>query len=93
METSYAERGYHVSISASKDNLHSIVQFFDDEKFYFEDMLCVDYKDYLEVVYFFNNYGFLCRVKVAIKVDPDESARAHHVRHIRGRSLVREGDP
>ena len=69
-EASYAERGYHISISASKETLQNIVQFFDDEKFYFEDMLCVDYKDYLEVVYFFNNYRFLCRVKVALKVDP-----------------------
>ena len=69
-ESSYAERGYHISISASKDNLRNIVQFFDDEKFYLEDMLCVDYKDYLEVLYFFNNHRFLCRVKVAIKVDP-----------------------
>src|ERR1035437_5958629 len=69
-ESSYAERGYHISISASMDNLRSVVQFFDDEKFYLEDMLCVDYKDYLEVLYFFNNHRFLCRVKVAIKVDP-----------------------
>ena len=53
-----------------KRHLQNIVQFFDDEKFYFEDMLCVDYKDYLEVVYFFNNFRFLCRAKVALKVDP-----------------------
>ncbi len=70
-EIAYSERGYHVSVSASKDNLRNIVQFFDDEKFYLEDMLCVDYKEYLEVLYFFNSYQSPCRVKVALKVDPD----------------------
>ncbi len=70
-ETAYAEKGYHISIPASKEDIHTVVQFFDDEKFYLEDMLCVDYKDYLEVLYFFNNHHFLCRVKVAVKVDPE----------------------
>ncbi|MDR2017768.1 MAG: NADH-quinone oxidoreductase subunit D [Syntrophobacterales bacterium] len=69
-EVSYEERGYHISVAASKETLHNVIKFFDDRKFYFEDMLCVDYKDYLEVVYFFNNYRFLCRVKVTLKVDP-----------------------
>ena len=70
-ESSYEERGYNISILASKETLYNIAKFFDDEKFYFEDMLCVDYKDYLEVVYFFGKYRALCRVKVALKVDPE----------------------
>ncbi len=69
-EASYAERGYHITIAADKNAILKIARFLDDEKFYLEDLLGVDYKEYLEVVYFFNNHSFLCRIKVAVKVDP-----------------------
>jgi NADH-quinone oxidoreductase subunit D len=71
-ETSYAERGYHLAIDAQKENIVAVVEFFDGKGFYLADLCCVDYVDYLELVYFFNNHKELCRVKVALKVEPDK---------------------
>jgi len=36
--------------------------------FFLEDLCCVDHVEYLELVYFFNNYQYLCRAKVTLKV-------------------------
>jgi NADH-quinone oxidoreductase subunit D len=72
-ETNYAERGYHLAIEATDGkNLLSIVRFFDGKGFYLVDLCCVDYVDYLELVYFFNNHKQLCRVKVTCKIDPEK---------------------
>ncbi len=70
-ETSYAQSGYHAAVEAQKKNLVSVVEFFDGKGFYLVDLCCVDYVDYLELVYFFNTHRQLCRVKVTLKVDPE----------------------
>ncbi len=70
---SYGQRGYHITIGATKQNLTRIVRFFDDRSFYIEDMCCIDWKDHLEVVYFFNNHDYLCRCKVAVRTDPADA--------------------
>ncbi len=71
-EISYAERGYHLAIEAQKENIVSIAEFFDKKGFYLADLCCVDYVEYLELVYFYNNHKELCRVKVTLKVEPDK---------------------
>jgi NADH-quinone oxidoreductase subunit D len=71
-ETSYDERGYHLAIEAQKGNLVGVVEFFDGKAFYLADLCCVDYVEYLELVYFFNNHRELCRVKVTLRVEPDK---------------------
>jgi NADH-quinone oxidoreductase subunit D len=68
-EATYEQNGYHLSVEAQKANIPEVVKFFKDKGFYLVDLFCVDYVDYLELVYFFNKYNELCRVKVAVKVD------------------------
>jgi len=71
-EISYAEKGYHLSIGMDKESLVKATDYFDRKGFYLEDLLCVDYVEYLELVYFFNTYQTLCRVKVSIKLDSEK---------------------
>jgi NADH-quinone oxidoreductase subunit D len=70
-EASYGERGYHLSVNAAKDTIVPLVKWFEGHAFYIEDMCCVDYLEYLEIVYFFNTYASPSRVKVTIKVEAD----------------------
>jgi NADH:ubiquinone oxidoreductase subunit C len=72
-EASYEQNGYHLTVDAQKGNILDIAGFFKGRAFYLEDMCCVDYLDYLEIVYFFNRYIELCRVKVTLKIEPDKS--------------------
>jgi len=72
-EASYEQNGYHLTVDAQKGNILDIAGFFKSRAFYLEDMCCVDYLDYLEIVYFFNKYIELCRVKVTLKIEPDKS--------------------
>ena len=55
-EASYEQNGYHLTVDAQKGNILDIAGFFKSRAFYLEDMCCVDYVDYLEIVYFFNRY-------------------------------------
>jgi NADH-quinone oxidoreductase subunit D len=71
-ETSYEEKGYHLAIEARSGDLVSIVMFFYGKGFYLADLCCVDYVDYLELVYFFNHHQQLCRVKMTFKLEPDK---------------------
>ncbi len=71
-EITYAEKGYHLAIEASRNNLIPVVSFFSGKGFYLADLFCVDYVDYLELIYLFNNHGQLCRVKVSLKLEPDK---------------------
>ena len=68
-DASYEQSGYHLSVDVQTGNIPDSVKFFKDKAFYLEDLFCVDYIDYLELVYFFNRYEELCRVKVTSKVD------------------------
>jgi len=68
-EVSYERNGYHLSVEAKNGNNPEIAKFLKDRVFYLEDLFCVDYIDYLELVYFFNRYKELCRIKVTLKVD------------------------
>jgi NADH-quinone oxidoreductase subunit D len=72
IETAYVERGYHLAIDAGKDQILKVVQFFDKNGFVLEDLCCVDYVDYLELVYFFNNHSKFYRVKTSVKLEPDK---------------------
>ncbi len=70
VEVSYPEKGYHYTLEASPDKLSGVVRFFDEKGFYLECLLCTDYTDYLELVYFFNTHLSPCRVKVTLRIDP-----------------------
>lgn len=72
-EASYEQNGYHLTVDAQKGNILDVAGFFKSRAYYLEDMCCVDYLDYLEIVYFFNRYSELCRVKVTLKIEPDKS--------------------
>jgi len=80
-EIPYEQRGYHLFIEAEKNNIVDIAGFFRNEGFYLADLCCVDYVDYLELVYFFNNHNKLCRIKVTVKTDPDKPS-APTISHI-----------
>jgi NADH-quinone oxidoreductase subunit D len=80
-EASYEQNGYHLTIDAQKGNILDVAGFFKSRAYYLEDMCCVDYLDYLEIVYFFNRYSELCRVKVTLKIEPDKSV-APTISHI-----------
>ena len=80
-EVSCAEKGYHAAIDADKSNAVSIAEFFDRKGFYLVDLFCVDYVEYLEVVYFFNSHSEPCRVKATLKLDP-ERLSAPTISHI-----------
>lgn len=70
VEVSHPERGYHYAAEVSRETLPDVVGFFDEKGYYLECLLCVDYTDYLELVYLFNTHRAPCRVKVTLKVDP-----------------------
>ncbi len=71
-EANYRERGYHLFFEIASDRLLQAARFFDERKFYLAAVICVDYVEYLELVYFFNNHQSLCRVKVSLKLDPQK---------------------
>jgi NADH-quinone oxidoreductase subunit D len=68
---SYPEKGYHYAAEVSADKLPEVAKFFDEKHCFLECLLCVDYTDYLELVYLFNRHLVPCRVKVTAKVDPE----------------------
>ncbi len=67
---SYPEKGYHYAAEVSPAMMPAVAGFFDEEQYFLECLLCVDYQDYLELVYLFNKHLALCRVKITAKVDP-----------------------
>ncbi|MEK7826175.1 MAG: NADH-quinone oxidoreductase subunit C, partial [Thermodesulfobacteriota bacterium] len=69
-EANYRERGYHISLEAAPGELLKAARFFDERGFYLAAIVCVDYKEYLELVYIFSNHASLCKVKVSLKIDP-----------------------
>jgi len=71
-EVSYPERGYHLAMDAGREQILKVVGFFDKNGFYLEDLFCVDYVEYLELVYFFNNHCGLFRVKTVVRLEPDK---------------------
>lgn len=70
-EANYQERGYHLSVAVGPAELLKTAAFFNENGFYLAAVVCVDYKEYLELVYLFANHHPLCRVKAALRVDPD----------------------
>ena len=68
----YRERGYHLSLDVDRRKLLTVAGFFDERNFYLATIICVDYREYLEIVYFFSHHQFLCRAKVTHKLDPKE---------------------
>ena len=69
-EVNYLERGYHLSCEVTSGEIVKVARFFDERGFYLAAEICVDYKEYLELVYIFGNHAALCKVKVTLKVDP-----------------------
>ncbi|MFZ4437010.1 MAG: NADH-quinone oxidoreductase subunit C [Syntrophales bacterium] len=69
-EVNYRERGYHLSLEVAAGALLKVARFFDERGFYLSAIICVDYKEYLELVYIFSNHTSLCKVKVSLKIDP-----------------------
>ncbi|MDP2725843.1 MAG: NADH-quinone oxidoreductase subunit C, partial [Syntrophales bacterium] len=72
IKTPYRERGYHLALDVDRRKLLTVAEFFDERNFYLSTVLCVDYIEYLELVYFFSHHQFLCRVKVTHKLDTKE---------------------
>ena len=69
-EADYKAKGYHLFAEVAATDLKNVACFFDERGFYLAMIACVDYKEYLELVYIFANHASLCRVKIALKVDP-----------------------
>jgi NADH-quinone oxidoreductase subunit D len=72
-EVSYDERGYNFAATASAGNIERAVIALDGEGYYIQDMTCIDFGEYLEVVYFFNHHKSLCRTKLTVAVPPDNA--------------------
>jgi NADH-quinone oxidoreductase subunit D len=73
-EVSYPERGYHLAIDTGREQILKVVGFFDKNGFCLEDLFCVDYVEYLELIYFFNNHSRLYRVKTVVRLEPEKPA-------------------
>ena len=69
-ETNYPERGYHLSLEVPAGDILKTARFFDDHGFYLATIACVDYLEFLELVYIFGHFSSLFRVKTAVKLDP-----------------------
>ena len=69
-EESYPQSGYHLSVDLTAKDILNVARFFDGRGFYLAVELCVDYKDYLEIVYIFSIHSSLCKVKATLKLDP-----------------------
>ena len=69
-EADYAAKGYHLFAEVSAADLQNVARFFDEKGFYLTMIACVDYREYLELVYIFANHASLCKVKISLKVDP-----------------------
>ncbi len=69
-EADYTAKGYHLFAEVAASDLQGVARFFDAQGFYLAMIACVDYKEYLELVYIFANHAELCKVKIALKVDP-----------------------
>jgi NADH-quinone oxidoreductase subunit D len=70
-EVSYPEKGYHLSIDVPGSDLLRVIRFFDTKGLYLEDLCCVDYVEYLELVYLFNSHTGLFRIKTTVKLTPE----------------------
>ena len=66
----YSQKGYHLSSDVTAKDIVGVAGFFDQRRFYLAVELCVDYKDYLEIVYIFSLHTSLCKVKITLKLDP-----------------------
>lgn len=73
-DVDYRVRGYHLSCEVASGELVKVARFFDERGFYLAAEICVDYKEYLELVYIFSHHAALCKVKVTLKVDPAKPA-------------------
>lgn len=71
-EADYQVRGYHVAIQAAGRNILEVVQTFDEQGFYLEDMTCVDRVETLELVYLFFHHDIRLRVKAVVPVLPEK---------------------
>jgi len=80
-EMSYDVKGYHIAIDTKKGSLVDVVDFLYKKGFYLTDLFCVDYIEYLELVYLFNTHRELCRTKVTLKVEPEKPS-APTISHI-----------
>ena len=69
-EADYTVKGYHLFAEVAASDLQGVARFFDEKGFYLAVIACVDYKEYLELVYIFANHTSLCKVKISLKVDP-----------------------
>ncbi|MDZ4164537.1 MAG: NADH-quinone oxidoreductase subunit C, partial [Smithellaceae bacterium] len=69
-EADYQARGYHYAFRATGKNIPEVIKTFDEAGFYLEDMLCVDWVERLDLVYFFFHYDHMLRVKAVLSVDP-----------------------
>ncbi len=66
----YNQKGYHLSCDVAPKDIAAVAGFFDERRFYLAVELCVDYRDYLEIVYIFSLHMSLCKVKITVKIDP-----------------------
>jgi NADH:ubiquinone oxidoreductase subunit C len=80
-ESPYAVRGNHISLESTRENVVAIAEFFRKKGFYINDLTCVDFIEYLEIVYFFNTYESPCRVKMTLKLEPERPS-APTISHI-----------
>jgi len=53
-ESDYRERGYHLFAEVASSDLLNVARFFDERGFYLAALICVDYLEYLELVYIFS---------------------------------------
>ncbi|MEW6334063.1 MAG: NADH-quinone oxidoreductase subunit C [Thermodesulfobacteriota bacterium] len=70
IEVPFPQKGYHYALETGADKLPDLAALFDEKRFYLECLLCTDYGEYLELVYFFNKHLAPSRVKVTLKLDP-----------------------
>lgn len=71
-DVSYSERGYDLALEVNGADLQKAAALFDEQAFYLATVACVDYTEFLELVYIFSHHQSLCRVKVTHKLEVEK---------------------
>ncbi|RLA96848.1 MAG: NADH-quinone oxidoreductase subunit D [Deltaproteobacteria bacterium] len=71
-EVPYQQRGYWFDLSAGPEDIEEVARLFDRHGYYIEDVCCVDFKEYLQLVYHFNHWDDPRRVSVRVNLPAEE---------------------
>ncbi len=69
-EALYERQGFWFDIHCPRDRIVEVAEAFDEKGYWIEDVLCVDWRERLELLYHFNHWKDPRRLSVRVQVDP-----------------------